>query len=172
VLTLWADVSPSQRPARSLVIIPFAGVDTLGGRLSLPEAGQLLGHNPSLHRLDSRLLQLMSKISEGLIAVQLAPFGQRACPGKEGGHGIGGGALALQIFIVMTGNSAMGRLVLILPVWRDQHGGHHGQAAKGSADHIAHHISILVLAGPDKTPLGADDPRYRVVNQGIKVGNS
>ena len=39
-------------------------------------------------------------------------------------------------------------------------------------DHIAHHIAVIVLAGPDKAALRADDPGHRVVNQGVKIGDA
>ena len=66
----------------------------------------------------------------------------------------------------------MGGFVLILPVGGDQYGGHHGQAAEGGGDHVAHHIAVVVLAGPDKAALAADDPGHRIVDEGVKIGDA
>ena len=63
----------------------------------------------------------------------------------------------------------MGGLVLVAAVGAHQHAGHHGKAAEGGGDHVAHHIAVVVLAGPDEAALAADDPGHRVVDEGVEV---
>ena len=63
----------------------------------------------------------------------------------------------------------MGSLVLVVAVGGDQHRGHHGQGAEGGGDHIAHHVAVVVLAGPDKAALAADDAGHGVVDEGVEI---
>ena len=72
----------------------------------------------------------------------------------------------------MPGHGAMGGLILRGAVRRHQHGGHHGQAPEGGGHHVAHDVAVVVLAGPNKPALGADDPSYGVVNEGIEIGDA
>ena len=66
----------------------------------------------------------------------------------------------------MARNGAVRGFVLELAAGRYEHAGHHGQAAKGGGDHIAHHIAVVVLERPDEAALAADHPRHGVVDQG------
>ena len=77
--------------------------------------------------------------------------------------------LPLQILVVVAGDGAVGGLILIFAVGAHQHRGHHGQGAEGGGNHVAHHVAVVVLAGPDEAALGADHPRHRVVDERIKV---
>ena len=43
---------------------------------------------------------------------------------------------------------------------------------KAEDDHIAHHVAVIVLAGPDKAALGLHDPGYRIIDQGIEIGDA
>ena len=66
----------------------------------------------------------------------------------------------------------MGGLVLIVAVRADQNTGHHGQRAKGGGDHITHHVAVVVLAGPDKAALAADDTGHDVIDQAVEIGDA
>ena len=63
----------------------------------------------------------------------------------------------------------MRRLVLVHTTWGYQHGSHHGKRSTGRGYHIAHHISVVILAGPDKTALCLHNTCYRIVDQGIEI---
>ena len=66
----------------------------------------------------------------------------------------------------------MRSLVLVFAVRAHQHAGHHGQRTKGGGHHIAHHIAVVVLAGPDKAALAANDAGNDIVNEAVEVGNA
>ena len=72
----------------------------------------------------------------------------------------------------MAGDGAVGGLVLIVPLGAHQHGGHHGQRPEGRGDHIAHHVAVVVLEGPDHAAFGPYHPGHGVVDQGIEVGET
>ena len=63
----------------------------------------------------------------------------------------------------------MGCLVLEVAVRRHQHAGHHGQRAGRGGDEVAHHIAVVVLAGPDDAAGGTDDLGSHIVDEGIAV---
>ena len=69
----------------------------------------------------------------------------------------------------MAGHGAVGGLVFIVAVRAHQHAGHHGKAAEGGGDHVAHHVAVVVLAGPDKAALTAHHAGHRVVDQSVEV---
>ena len=117
---------------------------------ALRQAAEVFGHNAVIEGLQAGGLQRLAKPDQRGQAVQLAALFQGTAPGKDGGHGVGGGGLALEVLVVVAGHGAMGGLVLIVAVRADQNAGHHGQRAKGGGDHIAHHVAVVVLAGPDK----------------------
>src|SRR5699024_4518290 len=119
--------------------------------------------------VDGSFFQRIGKAAQGVDAIQFAALAQRAGPGEEGGHRVGGSLLALEVFVVVAGHGAVGSLVLVVAVGRDQYRGHHGQGTEGGGDHIAHHVAVVVLAGPDETAPGADDPGHRVVDEGVEV---
>ena len=72
----------------------------------------------------------------------------------------------------MVGNGAVGGLILEVPVGADQHAGHHGQGAGGGGDEVAHHVTVVVLAGPDHAAGRADDFRGHVVDEGVAIGQA
>ena len=53
-----------------------------------------------------------------------------------------------------------------------QHRGHHGKGAKRRRNHITHHITVIILAGPDETSLCFHDSGYRIIDQRIEIGDS
>ncbi len=79
---------------------------------------------------------------------------------------------AVQMLVVMTLNGAVSRLIFIVSVRRHQDRGHHCQRTESGRDHIAHHIPVIILAGPDKTSLCLHDSRDSVIDQRIEVGDS
>ena len=72
----------------------------------------------------------------------------------------------------MARDRAVRGLILRRAVRRDEHGGHHGERAEGRGDHVAHHVAVIVLAGPDKAAAAADDAGDRIVDQGIEIHQS
>ena len=72
----------------------------------------------------------------------------------------------------VVGDGAVGGLVLEVAVGAHQDAGHHGQGAGGGGDEVAHHVAVVVLAGPDHAPLGADDLGGHVVDEGVAVGEA
>ena len=76
------------------------------------------------------------------------------------------------MLVVVLGDGAVGGLKLRGAIGRHQHGGHHGQGAEGGGHHIAHHVTIIVLASPNKAALAADDPSYSIVNECVEIGNA
>ena len=73
------------------------------------------------------------------------------------------------MLVVVTLHRAVSRLVLVDARRAHEHRGHHGERAEGARHHVAHHVAVVVLAGPDEAALGADHPRHRVVDERIKV---
>ena len=69
----------------------------------------------------------------------------------------------------MAGHGAVGGLELVLAVRADEDAGHHGEGAEGRGDHVAHHVAIVVLAGPDEAALAADDAGHDVVDEAVEV---
>ena len=72
----------------------------------------------------------------------------------------------------MARHRSVGRLELIFPVRADEHGSHHCQRTESGRDHVAHHIAVVVLAGPDEAALGADDTGHRIVNERVEIGQA
>ena len=73
------------------------------------------------------------------------------------------------MLVVVALHRAVSRLVLVHAVGRYQHGGHHGERAERGRHHIAHHVAIVVLAGPDEAALGLHHARHGVVDQRVEV---
>ena len=101
--------------------------------------------------------------------VELAALAQGAGPGKDRGHGVGRGGLALEVLVVVALDGAVGGLVLVVAVGAYEHGGHHGEAAEGGGEHVAHDVAVVVLARPDEAALGLHDAGDGVVDQGVEV---
>ena len=114
----------------------------------------------------------MAELHQLRQTVQLAPPLQTAGPGEDGGDGVGGGLLPLQVLVVVPGDGAVGRLELHGAVRRYQHGGHHGKTAEGGGHHVAHHVAVVVFQRPDEAAPGADHPRHRVIDERVEVGEA
>ena len=69
----------------------------------------------------------------------------------------------------MTLHRTMGRLILIVAFRRYQYGSHHGKGTESRAYHIAHNVSVIIFACPDKTTFRFHDTRHSIVNQGIEI---
>ena len=63
----------------------------------------------------------------------------------------------------------MRSLILILSFWRNQYRGHHSQRTESGTEHIAHHVTIIVLACPDEATLATDYASHRIIYQRIEV---
>ena len=72
----------------------------------------------------------------------------------------------------MIGDGAVGGLIFKVAVRGDQYTGHHGQRAGGSGDEVAHHVAVVILAGPDDAAGGADDLGRHVVDEGVAIGET
>ena len=73
------------------------------------------------------------------------------------------------MLVVVALHRAVRGLVFVDTVGRDEHGGHHRKAAVRRSDHIAHHVAVVVLAGPDVAALAADNACHGVVDQRVKI---
>ena len=82
------------------------------------------------------------------------------------------GIPSLDVYKRQTLYGSMSRLVLIVAIRRYQNRGHHGKGTKGRCHHIAHDITVIILAGPDIAALGLDHPCHRVIDQRIEIGLS
>ena len=71
----------------------------------------------------------------------------------------------------MPGYGTVGCFIFKLSVRAYQHGSHHGQGTESSGDHIAHHVAVIVLAGPDKAAFRANHPCNGIVDQRIEIGD-
>ena len=67
---------------------------------------------------------------------------------------------------------SMCSLILIISLWRDKHGSHHGKRTKCAGYHITHDITIIVFACPDVTAFGFHDTCNCIIDQCIEIGNS
>ena len=65
----------------------------------------------------------------------------------------------------------MGSLIFIVSFRRYQNGGHHGKGSECGRHHIAHHISVIVFAGPDIAAFGLHHPRPRIIDQRVEIGD-
>ena len=72
----------------------------------------------------------------------------------------------------MPGHRAMGRFKLVIALGGHQDAGHHSKTAKSCGDHIAHHIAIIVLAGPDKPTLAPHHSGDGVVDEGVLIADA
>ena len=67
---------------------------------------------------------------------------------------------------------AVGGLVLEAAVGGDQHAGHHGQRAGCSGYKVAHHIAVIVLAGPYDAAFRAYYLCRNVIYEGVAVAQA
>ena len=136
------------------------------------EADQILRHRALIQGREAGLLELVGKLLQLRQAVELAALAQGARPGEDGRHRVRGGLLAAQMAVIVLCHGAVSGLILRRAVRRDKHGRHHGKAAEGRGDHVAHDVAVIVLAGPDEAALAADDAGNGVVDEGVEVGNA
>ena len=73
------------------------------------------------------------------------------------------------MLVVVTLHRAVSRLVLVDARRAHEHRGHHGQRPEGARHHVAHHVAVVVLAGPDEAALGLHDPGHGVVDERVEV---
>ena len=62
--------------------------------------------------------------------------------------------------------------ILVNAVRGDEHGGHHGKTAVRRRDHVAHHVAVVVFAGPNVAAFTANHARNGVVDQRVEVFNA
>ena len=72
----------------------------------------------------------------------------------------------------MFGNGAVCGLKLIFAVRRHKHGSHHGERAERRGNHVAHHIAVIVFAGPDKSAGGAHHACHGVIDQRVEIAQA
>src|SRR5699024_3336401 len=93
-------------------------------------------------------------------------------PGEDRSYGIGGGLFALQMAVIMSLHSAVSGLILVISVGRDKYGSHHGKRTESRGYHIAHHIAVIILAGPDETAFRFHHAGNDVVNKAVEISKS
>ena len=75
-------------------------------------AGQILGHLAIINSLDAGLLEILAELGEIGVSVQVGAVFETPGPGKDGGHGVGGGGVALLVLAVVPGDGTVGGLGL------------------------------------------------------------
>ena len=108
---------------RGKVVVP-------GHLVAVDAEREVLGHGSGLDGVDDRGLQVLCKLVQVVVAVKLGPVEQAAGPGKDRGHGVGRGLLALLVEAPVPGNSAVGGLGLDGTVGREKNRGHKAEGAK------------------------------------------
>ena len=66
----------------------------------------------------------------------------------------------------------MSSFIFVISLWRYQYRCHHSQRTKCWRNHIAHNISIIVLAGPDKSAFSLHDTSYDIIDQAVEIFNA
>ncbi len=113
--------------------------------------------------------KLVGKRSQRRAAVQLAALAQRARQANSVAIEFVEVCCPLQVGVIMALHGAVRRLVFILAVRRDEHTGHHRQRTERGRDHVAHHVTVVVLARPDKAALRPDHARNCIVDERVEV---
>ena len=76
---------------------------------------------------------------------------QAARPGKDRGHGVGRGLLALLPLAIMARYRAVrGFRFHNLSIWRQQHACHQAKRTEALRHGVGLHVAVIVLAGPDE----------------------
>ena len=88
---------------------------------------------------------------------------------KERRHGVRGGFLPLEPFVIVARHRAVRRLILVSAVRGDEYARHQAQAAERRGHHVAHHVAVIVFARPDEAALGAHHARHGVVDQRVEI---
>ena len=126
-------------------------------------------HLAGLDGVERGALQLVGERHEVVQAVQLAALAQRTRPREDGGHRVRGGLLALEVLVVVALHGAVRGLVLVVALRAHQHRRHHGKRAEGARHHVAHHVAVVVLAGPDEAAVGLHHARHGIVDERVEV---
>jgi len=83
---------------------------------------------------------------------------------------IGAGLLALLMEAVVPGHRSVGGLGLHrLAVGADEHARHHAEGSVSLGHGVRLHVSVVVLAGPDKAALALHGLSHHVVDQAVLV---
>lgn len=143
-------------------------VDSLGLD-ALHEVDEVLGDDTAVHRVEASALQLVAEVDESLDAVLLTTLAERAAPSEDRSDRVGGSLLAGEVLVVVTGDGAVGSLVLVVAIGADEDRGHHGERTEGGGDHVAHDVAIVVLASPDEAALAAYYAGNSVVDEGVEI---
>src|ERR1700731_3252664 len=76
----------------------------------------------------------------------------------------------LLVLAIMSSDSAVGSLSLhSLAIGSHQHGGHETQGAIPLGNNVGLDVTVIVLAGPDKTTLALQSLSNHVVNQTVFI---
>ena len=89
--------------------------------------------------------------------------------GKQRSHRVGGSFLTLEMLVVVALYGTVCRFIFIGSVRGNKHRSHHRQTAKSCSHHIAHYVTVIILAGPDVSALTAHNSGHSVVDQGIEI---
>ena len=74
--------------------------------------------------------------------------------------------------IIVSLNCSVGSLILKISLRGYQYRGHHGKRAKCGRYHVAHNISVIVLACPDKTAICLHNTGYDIIDQTVEIGQA
>ena len=69
----------------------------------------------------------------------------------------------------MAGDGAVGGLILVLAIRRNEHWSHHSEWTESCRNHVRHYVAVIVLASPDKAALAADNTSHGIINQCIEI---
>ena len=72
----------------------------------------------------------------------------------------------------MAPHRAVGRLELVFAVRRDEHGGHHAEAAEARGYHVGEDVPVVVADRPEDAALLLHHLRGGVVDQHVAVGDA
>lgn len=138
--------------------------------LAVDDQCQVLGHIASLDGLDADSLQLLGKLLQCNVVIDLGTELETAGPGKDGGDGVGGGLAALLVLAVVAGDGAVGSLGLAaLAVGGEEDRGHKAEGSVALSNDIGLNITIVVLAGPNEPSRGLEHLGDHVVDQAVLV---
>ena len=74
--------------------------------------------------------------------------------------------------VIMSLNCSVSSLILKISFRRYQHGSHHCKRTECGRNHITHNISIIVLAGPDKSTFCLHNTGYDIIDQTVEVSQA
>lgn len=128
------------------------GVEVLGGgdvvlAAVLPAGdGKILGHDAvDIDGVNTGLLEALGESDKLGGIVELATLDKTTGPSEDGGNGVGRGLVALLVFTVVAGDSAMGGFRLEgLAIGSDEDGGHETERAEALGNYIGLNITVIV----------------------------